>query len=67
MPHVKITYTPNGQSKIEPNGYGGGLCQIATGPYQKRHGGEVTTVRTPEADMPEAVKQTDDLTQSTGA
>lgn len=57
-PHVKITYGKDGSRGVAPSGYGGGLCQQATAPYEWRQGGKVETQRTPEADLPPVVAET---------
>lgn len=48
---IVTIYHPDGRKTRKPVGYGGGLCNVATAPYEKRDvPGTVTKVRTPEAD-----------------
>jgi hypothetical protein len=57
LAHIKTTYLPDGTKKREPVGYGGGLCNEATAPYERRElGGKKTP--TAEADQPPAVAET---------
>lgn len=48
---IITTYRPDGTKTRQPIGYGGGLCNKATEPYEKR---EVGTVKDP---TPEALQE----------
>lgn len=49
-PRIKTTYGNDGNMKQEPQGFGGGLCNVATEPYLRRQGQPASKKRTHEAD-----------------
>lgn len=56
-PHIKTTYRPDGTMIKEPTGYGGGLCDAATRPYEEAHGGTCAKTPTPEALQPSLLER----------
>lgn len=59
-PHVKKTYAKDGTMKQEAVGLPGGLCDVATKPYEAAHGGTFEKTPTADAQDPPVPVQVDE-------
>lgn len=55
---IITVYKPDGTKERRPVGYGGGLCNTATLPYERREKGRNTKTPTDEACLDPVVQET---------